>query len=128
MTKAVARVEAQIPTPSGIVRLYISLLVAVFRFCVASGVRVVVPDVGAMDAISAIEIPTKRKPNQAARKVQRRPPGPPFPRPNATVDKTVSHVLMMIRANPKMVTKPKFRCRAKVISFRFFVKEHHLKD
>jgi hypothetical protein len=127
MTEAVARVGEQIPKPSDIVRLYIYLLVAFFSFCAASGVRVVVvPDVGAMDAISAIEIPTKRNPNQAARKVQRRPPGPPFPRPNATVDKIVSHVLMMIRANPKMVTKPKFRCRAKVISFRLLVREHHI--
>ena len=88
----------------------------------------VVPDVGAMDAISAIEMPTKRKPDHAARKVQMRPPGPPFPRPNATVDKIVSHVLMMIRANPNMVTNPKFRWTSKVVSLRLVQNETSPKD
>lgn len=70
----------------------------------------VVPDVGAIDAMSAIETPTKMKPIHTATKVQISPPGPPLPKPNATVDRIVSQVLIMIRANPKIDTKPKFRC------------------
>jgi hypothetical protein len=69
------------------------------------------PEVGAIDAISAIEIPTKTRPIHAARKVQIRPPGPPLPSPKATVDRTVSQVLIIMRAKPNMDTKPKLRCR-----------------
>jgi hypothetical protein len=68
------------------------------------------PDVGAIEAISAMERPTRRNPAHTARKVQMSPPGPPFPKPNATVARIASQVPMMIRANPNIETKPKLRC------------------
>ena len=69
----------------------------------------VVPEVGAIEAISAMDIPTRMKPIYAATKVQMSPPGPPLPKPKARVDKIVSHVLIMMRAKPKIETKPKLR-------------------
>lgn len=65
---------------------------------------------GAIEAISAIEMVTKVNPVQVARNVQIRPPGPPFPRPKARVGMIPSQVPIMMRAKPKIDTKPKLRC------------------
>jgi hypothetical protein len=64
-----------------------------------------------MEAISAIEVLTARKPSQAKKNIQIRPAVPPFRRPIVDVPRAVSQLHMRIIEKPKIDTKRKFRCR-----------------